>query len=85
VIEQNVFVANSANEHTPAALGVWGPISGSLILRNNLFIGNVGLHAASIRSDAPLVIVAGNTIVGNPGMRAARARSRWTASRDTSS
>jgi hypothetical protein len=67
VIEQNVFVANTADEHTPAALGVWGPISGSLILRNNLFVGNVGLHAASIRSDAPLVIVAGNTIVGNPG------------------
>lgn len=67
VIEQNVFVGNNADENTPAALGVSGPISGSLILRNNLFIGNVGLHAASIRSDAPLVIVAGNTIVGNPG------------------
>jgi copper-binding protein NosD len=66
VIEQNVFVGNRSDEHTPAALGVSGPISGSLVLRNNLFIGNIGMHAASIHTDAPLAIVAGNTIVANP-------------------
>lgn len=65
VIEQNQFIGNAADTHTPAALGVYGPGSGLLILRNNLFVANTGQCAAFVNDSSTAAVISGNTFVAN--------------------